>query len=369
MTTTAARPKAPAQRTPVERLVLMALGGVSLLAGLNAALLLLDVWAPVKATHLPDVHGQIMVLGFLGTLISLERAQALRKPWAYLAPGLLGAGGIALAFGATALGQLLQIEGAVAFVAVYLALHRRAPFPLVAVQLLSAVLALASAWLLRATDPATVLPLLAGFIVLTIASERAELAQLALGRRAIPVLATLSCVITLGATTALVVPQLGSRLTGAGMLAMAVWLARDDVARRQVRLTGFPRYNGTALLVGYVWLGLAGLVWLIGGVPTSTAAYDIVIHATFLGFAVSMVMAHAPTILPAVIGRPLPYKPISWLPLVVLHVGLLVRVVGDVADQPTVWRPGSVVTVVAMLLFVLVSASLVVRRGPKWPHV
>ncbi|HRN65649.1 MAG TPA: hypothetical protein PLA98_12495, partial [Alicycliphilus sp.] len=36
--------------------------------------------------------GQIMVLGFLGTLISLERAQAIGRPWAYLAPALLAAG-------------------------------------------------------------------------------------------------------------------------------------------------------------------------------------------------------------------------------------------------------------------------------------
>jgi 4-hydroxybenzoate polyprenyltransferase len=108
---------------------------------------------------LADAHGQIMVMGFLGTLIALERAQALRRTWAYLAPALLGAGGIALAAGATALGELLQLEGAVMFLVVYLFLHRRAPLPLVAVQALSVVLLLAAALLVPSTAPATVLPL------------------------------------------------------------------------------------------------------------------------------------------------------------------------------------------------------------------
>jgi hypothetical protein len=37
------------------------------------------------------------------------------------------------------------------------------------------------------------------------------------------------------------------------------------------------------------------------------ARCDAVIHAAFLGFAMSMVMAHAPVIPPAVLRRPLPY--------------------------------------------------------------
>ena len=40
-------------------------------------------------------------------------------------------------------------------------------------------------------------------------------------------------------------------------------------------------------------------------------AYDAVVHAVFLGFTLSMIMAHAPVILPAVLRRPLPYRP-AW---------------------------------------------------------
>ena len=87
----------PGARTRPVRVALIALAGVSLLTGLNAALLRLGMWAPVDSDRLADLHGPAMTLGFMGTLISLERAQALRSPLAYLAPALLGAGSLALA--------------------------------------------------------------------------------------------------------------------------------------------------------------------------------------------------------------------------------------------------------------------------------
>lgn len=344
------------------RVAILALGGASMLAGLDAALVALGVWAPVPAAHLPGVHGMIMVLGFLGTLISLERAQALRQPWAYLAPGLLGAGGISLALGQPVLGQLLLVQGMVAFLGVYLGLWRRAPLPLVAVQVLSTLPALAAAALWLVVDLAGLIPLLAAFLVLTIAAERAELAQLALGPSAMPRLVVLASWVVLAAASALVWPDAGARLLGVGLIATAAWLARDDVARRMVRTTtGLRRYNGAALLLGYGWLVVAGLVWLIGGAPSSDAAYDVVIHTVFLGFGVSMVMAHAPIIFPAVLGRPLPYRPSFWLPLVLLHGGLLIRVLGDAAGRGALWQGGSVVTVVSLLVFAATSVASAVR--------
>ena len=68
----------PRMRGRAHRAWLLLPAGLSLLAGIDAGLLLLEVPAPVGSRHLPDVHGPLMVLGFLGTLIALERAVALR---------------------------------------------------------------------------------------------------------------------------------------------------------------------------------------------------------------------------------------------------------------------------------------------------
>lgn len=344
------------------RVALLATGGFSLLAGLDAALVATGVWAPVTAGHLEGVHGMIMTLGFLGTLIALERAQALRKSWAYLAPALLGSGGIALAINQVTLGRLLLIQGVVALAGVYVALWRRAPLPLVAVQVLATIPAFAAAALWLSVELSGLIPLLVVFLVLTIAAERAELAQLALGPRAIPRLVGVAAWLVMAAFSALLWPELGSRLLGIGLLATAAWLARDDVARRMVRsTTGLRRFNGAALLAGYGWLAVGGLVWLIGGAPGSVAAYDVVIHATFLGFGVSMVMAHAPIIFPAVLERPLPYHRVLWLPLVLLHGSLAVRFLGEALTARATWQVGAVGTVASLLVFVASAAWSGVR--------
>jgi hypothetical protein len=164
--------------------------------------------------------------------------------------------------------------------------------------------------------------------------------------------------LTTGLVLTLFWPDLGARVVGAVTAALVVWLVRHDVARRTIRATGLPRFSAAALLGGYAWLLVAAGGWIVTGAPTGGAAYDLVVHSVFLGFAISMVMAHAPVILPAVLRRPLPYHPVMWLPLALLHVGLATRLVaGDLAGSQTWWRIGSVVNVSALLLFVLTAAT------------
>ena len=75
---------------PKARLAFLLLAGVALLAGLDASLVRLGALAPIASTSLGTVHGLLMIYGFLGTAICLERAVALqsdgRRAWAYAAP-------------------------------------------------------------------------------------------------------------------------------------------------------------------------------------------------------------------------------------------------------------------------------------------
>ncbi len=68
------------------RFPLMALGGLSLLAAIWAGLVRMDWHLAVPNLKFPEAHGPLMIVGFLGTIIGLERAVALKKPWAYGAP-------------------------------------------------------------------------------------------------------------------------------------------------------------------------------------------------------------------------------------------------------------------------------------------
>lgn len=152
-------------RPPIARVALLVPGGIALLAGLDAALLLIGLPAPVAWDRLPDVHGVLLVLGFVGTLVALERAVALGRPWGFAAPAGLGAGGLLLpAPLPLSVGAWAMVAGAAAMVAGYVPLWRRQPAVAVLMQVSGAVLAAGAALLWAGGVP---MPWLAGFLVLT----------------------------------------------------------------------------------------------------------------------------------------------------------------------------------------------------------
>ena len=223
-------------------------------------------------------------------------------------------------------------------------------------------------WLGGVAVPA-LLPWLAGFIVLTIGGERLELARVAMGEGAGRTLVQLSGGLVVGVVASLLWPAVGFPLLGLATLVLVGWLAAHDVARRTVRATGLVRFMAGCMLAGYFWLAIAGGTWLVGGPSLEGARYDVVVHAVFLGFTLSMIMAHAPMILPAVLRRPLPYHRVLIVPAALLHVSLALRLwVGDALGVQLGWQLGGVLNIVALLLFVVLagwSAATAGRRAGK----
>ena len=351
-------PSVPKPPRSLLRIGLMALAALCLLSGLDAALMLLGVPAPVRTDRLPDVHGMLLVFGFVGTLVSVERAVALRAGWAFVAPALLGVGGVLLVSPAPlAVGQWTLLAGALAMVAVYLPLWRRQQDEAVLVQAFGAVLGVAALLLWRSGVPVPhLLPWPAAFVVLTIAGERLELARLAMGPTAGARLVQLTTAFSGGVVASLLWPSSGHVLLGVTLLVMVGWLARHDVARLTIRSGGVARFMAVAMLAGYAWLAVAGGTWAVAGPAFDGPAYDAVIHAVFLGFTLSMIMAHAPVIFPAVIRRPLPYHPVMFVPLGLLHASLLLRLwLGDARGLDAALTTGGVLNVVALLGFALVA--------------
>lgn len=355
-------------KTPV-RLAFLLPGGLALLAGLDAALLLLGLPAPVTLDRLPLVHGPLLVLGFVGTVISLERAVALRRWWGFGAPVLLGVGGILLLTAAPiAVGQAVLVAGTVVQLAIYRALWRRQESGHLAMQVLGAFAVTGSALLWWGGAPmVAVLPWFAAFLVLTIAGERLELARVGnLGRGSERSVFALGVVYFAATVATALWPDVAHPLLGLALLALVARLLGFDVARRLVRATGLPRYMAWCLLAGYGWLAVTGGIWLLVGRVAEGPAYDAVIHAVFLGFTMSMIMAHAPVILPAVLGRPLPYRPAFYGPVVLLHGSLALRVgVGDLYGQVWALQVGGALNVLAVLIFVVlaVHSVLTARQG------
>ena len=313
----------------------------------------------------------LMVFGFVGTLVSLERAVALRQRLGYFAPALLGLGGLLLLAPAPLyVGKLVLLAGAAAFVAVYVPLWRRQRDDAVLIQAFGAVLAVCALTLwLGGVEVAVLTPWLAGFVILTIGGERLELARMTMGTRAARDLLTLSTFLVMSIATSLLWPSIGYPVLGVTLLIFVIWLTIHDVARLTIRSTGLPRFAAGCLLAGYFWLAVAAVTWLIGGAAFDGARYDTILHAVFLGFTISMIMAHAPVILPAVLRQPLPYHRAMIVPAVLLHLSLVIRVwLGDAWQLEPAWQIGGVLNITALLLFILVAAWSALRRNSVVPE-
>lgn len=346
---------------PPWRFPLMILGFVSLIIGAGAGLLRLGWAVPRPASELAAFHGPLMVSGFFGTVISLERAVALMQRWAYLGPFAAGVGGLLLILSAPTLSAqaLLSLGSAVLFIAsVSVYLRQRALFTFT-------LAAGAGSWMvgnllwMAGFNIYEVVPWWAGFLVLTITGERLELSRFL---RPSPMAQRIFGVIMVVVAIGMVV---NTRLFGASLLAMTIWLFRQDIARRTVKEKGLTRYIAVCLLSGYVWLAVSGAVMLTAGLSPGGNAYDAAIHSLMLGFVFSMVFGHAPIILPAVLRVAVPYHPVSYVPLILLHLSLAVRLGGDAAGVFE-WRSmGGMLNAIALAAFILNTIASVVRGGLK----
>ena len=90
---------APTRKWRWLRIIPLAAAVGSLITGLWAGLARLGVAVPSGTHTLAEFHGALMISGFLGTLISLERAVAIGRWWAYTAPALSATGAVALIVG------------------------------------------------------------------------------------------------------------------------------------------------------------------------------------------------------------------------------------------------------------------------------
>jgi hypothetical protein len=343
------------------RLPLLILGFVSLASGVLAGLARLGWGVPLPFVQLVLLHGPLMVCGFLGTVIGLERAVALGRRWAYAGPLLTGLGGIAILLGspvyigasAMALGSAVLLVGTV-----MITLRQRELF--MVTMALGAISWLAGnlLWLAGAGVP-EVVALWINFLVLTIAGERLELSRfLPPSPGAKRIFKVILAALVAGGF--LNVTGSGIVIYGIGLLGLALWLLRQDVARRTVKEQGLTRFIAVCLLSGYAWLAVGSLVLLAAGSLTG-AAYDTVLHAILIGFVFSMVFGHAPIIFPAVVRVRMPYHWTFYLPLLVLHVSLLIRLAGSGLMLPELQSLGGLMNAAALVLFILSTVSSVIR--------
>jgi hypothetical protein len=305
-------------------------------------------------------HAALMMGAFFGAVIGVERAVAARHAGAWLAPAGAALAGGCLVAGKPDAAALLLVLASAAFVAVNVLLWRRQRAAHTALLVASAI-----AWgignLLFAAHatPPMLLPWWFAFLVVTIAAERLEMTRLA--RRAAGTQALLFVVLgTLGSGAMLSAfdAPLGGAVFGAALAALALWLVAFDIAWRTVRSHGLPRYMALCLLAGYAWLFVGGVCWAATAV--NGFARDAALHAIGLGFVFSMVMAHAPVILPAVARIKVSFGVLFYVPAALLHGSLAWRLGAGFLDG-LARTHGAGGNALAIGLFALVMAGAALR--------
>ena len=377
---------------PWPRMILLMGAALALLAGLDAALVRLGALAPVSSTDLGAIHGILMVYGFLGTAICLERAVALNSRWAYLSPATSALAGIAAIvisqsravanFIATLplpaylsrilpgyqsqrmLPAVLWTLSMITLIMIYRHVWRkRQASYAVLIQLVASCVGLCGILLwMRGLEVALIMPWWLFFLVLTIIGERLELARLAFNEATEKRVLVWVGALVISLALTLIVPIVAYPLLGISLAALAIDMGYHDVALKTIRIPGIPRLSAVAMLAGYGWTMLPAALWITTPPTFSGYGYDAIVHALTVGFAVSMVIAHAPVIIPSVIRREVPYHLAMWVPLILFHLSLLIRFLSGAREAALPWRFGGTLGVCAFLLFVVTTASVTIAN-------
>jgi len=356
------------------RIPLLAAGMASMAGGIWLGLIRLGWALPLRWPDRLIAHGPLMVCGFLGTLIGLERAVGFSRRWAYVAPALTAAGAVAMGIGRVApLAPWLITAGSLVVVLIFAILCMREPSLFTATMAAGAIAWAAGnlQWAAGSSIYRVVCAWMA-FLVLTIAGERLELNRVLRPTRGVRAsFVAAMTIVAGGVAVAAWRPDAGIRLLGAGLVATAAWLARNDVARRTVAQHGVTRFMAICLLGGYAWLGAGGAMAAIYAPAMPGVLYDATLHAVFLGFVMSMVFAHAPVIFPAVLGVSFTFRRTFYAHVALLHASLLLRSVGDFVDVLGRWRVwGGLLNAVSVMLFLINTVSsieIVPRRTRHEP--
>lgn len=332
--------------------------------GIGNGLLRLGWNFPLASANMAGLHGPLMVCGFLGTVIALERAVAIGQRWAYLGPLSAALGGVAFIAGlpwflCTTLITIASIILSIATAQIFLRQHA----------LFTLTLLLGSlSWLLgnflwlSGFSVAQIIPWWIAFLVLTIAGERLELSRVLPpsfnGKIAFIAIVTL---LLIGAVLATVSKVSNVQTVSAALLMLAVWLLRQDVARHTIKQKGLTRFIAACMLSGYIWLLVGAMVGLFSQPLLPASSYDAFLHAILVGFVFSMIFGHAPIIFPAVAKVKIPYSATFYLPLIALHASLMMRIMGDLLQNPHYRGFGGALNAIALLLFVLGTAIAVIK--------
>ena len=342
----------------ISRQPIVFLAMLSLITGLLAGLHRIG-WNLSLGGVSPD-HGAIMVGGFLGTLIILEKIIPLRRNILYAFPIISGASVVLFFIGQPIYSVACLVLASAGLSIIFLIYWIREKSAIYFLMVAGAICWLTGNILLLIHNFYPVsLPWWMAFVLLIISAERLELMKF------LPVssnqkLIFIGMLLTFITGCLISFHGVGNYLAAFSLVGSSIWLMRHDVVGLNLKKKDLPRYVGVALLSGYFALLLSGIFLPL--LTEQPLGYDVLVHSFFIGFVFSMIFAHGPIILPGVLGISVkPYHPIFFIWLALLHGSWITRVISDITLDMQLRKYSGLVSAIAIIGYFLSLAAITIR--------
>ncbi len=306
-------------------------------------------------------HGAIMTGSFLGTVILIERIVTLKRMWLFLFPIINATSTFFFFLDQLELAQTCLILGAIGLVYVFYLINKwHSDLPHQIMWFGASALLIGNSLLFLTNNYAAILLWWMAFLLLTICGERLELSKLLpVSHVAKQFFVTFLLLFII----ACIAPfhSVGRYLAGVALFLNAAWLLKFDMIWKSVKRPGIHRFTAINLFLGYIWLAICGLFYLFevsGSIP-----YDSLVHSFFLGFVFSMIFAHAPIILPGVLGLTVrPFHLILYLWVALFQASLLIRIISGLTYYTDLKKWGGFLNGMTILLFIITTVILTLSK-------
>ena len=329
--------------------------GGSLISGLLSGFYRLGLSLPEAQVYLH--HGAIMTGSFLGTVILIERITTMKMKWLYLFPIVNVSSILLFWMDLFSVGYMALSIGSIGLVVVfYIIIVKHADLPHRLMLVGAIAWLIGNLFLLLQSGYQNAILWWMAFLLITIVGERLELIRfLPISKAKRYVLIGFLIFFLIGCWLPFHLG--GKNLMGVMMLMVMIWLLLYDMVRKSIKHPGIHRYTAITLIGGYIWLGITGLLFIADG--SFTVPYDALVHTFFLGFVFSMIFAHAPIILPGILGLSYKfYHPSLYLWVVLLNVSLAFRLMSALLILPE-WKQWSGLANGLVIMFFLLNVVLI----------
>lgn len=306
-------------------------------------------------------HGAIMVGGFLGTLISLEKIIPLKKKLLFLIPVFSGASVISFFTNAPTTSFLLLVLASSGLSGVFLTYYFKEKSLIYLLMLAGSLCWLTGNLVLITINfYPSAFPWWLAFILLIITAERLEMTRfLPVKERSKRWLVFFLVLYIAGVLLSF--HSGGDWVSGMALIAVSLWLMQHDIIGISIKKSGLPKFIAIALLTGYISMLFTG-VFLIA-FTNQVLAYDAILHTFFLGFVFSMIFAHGPVILPGVLGIAVkPYHNVLYMWLFLLHASWITRIAADLLLHFDLRKMSGLVSTVCILGYFATVATLTIKQ-------